>query len=69
MVMADYLRRMIEAASSRRFDADRMAYQLSDLFLSNLQAAAFQGLVRPPSAGKRFAIELAVDFFTELTRK
>ncbi len=65
VVMADYLRRMIESGKLKPFDADRMAYQLSDLFLSGLyRPRLFGALSEPPSAETiRINVELAVDFF------
>lgn len=65
VVMADYLRRMIESGKLKPFDADRMAYQLSDLFLSGLyRPRLFGALSEPPSAETiRSNVELAVDFF------
>nr|WP_247881992.1 TetR/AcrR family transcriptional regulator [Brucella intermedia] len=65
VVMADYLRRMIESGKLKPFDADRMAYQLSDLFLSGLyRPRLFGALSEPPSAETiRSNVEMAVDFF------
>ncbi|WP_183656761.1 TetR/AcrR family transcriptional regulator [Brucella daejeonensis] len=65
VVMAEYLDRMIKSGKLKPFDADRMAYQLSDLFLSGLYRPRLFGvLAEPPSEETiRGNIELAVDFF------
>ena len=65
VVMADYLNRMIEAGALEPFDAERTAYQLSDLFLSGLYRPRLFGvLAEPPSEEViRKNVEAAVDFF------
>lgn len=65
VVMSEYLQRMIKNGQLKPFDTERMAYQLSDLFLSSLyRPRLFGALSEPPSAETiRNNVELAVDFF------
>lgn len=63
--MADYLGRMIEAGKLEPFDTMRVAYQLSDLFLSGIyRPRLFGALAEEPSEQMiRQNVEAAVDFF------
>ncbi|MFK0641986.1 MULTISPECIES: TetR/AcrR family transcriptional regulator [unclassified Ochrobactrum] len=65
VVMAEYLNQMIRNGKLKPFDADRMAYQLSDLFLSGLyRPRLFGAIAEPPSEEMiRRNVEFAVDFF------
>src|SRR5690606_27511807 len=64
LLMAEYLKDMIQKGELEPFDPERMAYQLSDLFLSGLyRPRLFGALSEPPSAETiRNNVELAIDF-------
>ncbi|MEJ5021349.1 TetR/AcrR family transcriptional regulator [Ochrobactrum vermis] len=65
VLMADYLKDMIEKGELEPFDPEKMAYHLSDLFLSGLyRPRLFGALPEPPSAETiRENVDLAIDFF------
>ena len=64
VLMAEYLKDMIGKGELAPFDPEKMAYQLSDLFLSGLyRPRLFGALPEPPSAETiRNNVELAIDF-------
>lgn len=65
VLMAEYLNDMIEKGELEPFDPEKMAYQLSDLFLSGLyRPRLFGALPEPPSEETiRKNVDLAIDFF------
>jgi len=64
VLMAEYLKDMIEREELEPFDPEKMAYQLSDLFLSGLYRPRLFGVLsEPPSAETiRKNVELAIEF-------
>ncbi|MFQ0815625.1 TetR family transcriptional regulator [Brucella anthropi] len=65
VLMAEYLGDMIRKGELKPFDPEKMAYQLSDLFLSGLyRPRLFGALAEPPPAETiRKNVESAIDFF------
>jgi AcrR family transcriptional regulator len=65
VVMAQHLDRMVEAGVLEPLDTQRVAYQLSDLFLSGLYRPRLFGALSEPPSGEaiRANVEAAVDFF------
>ncbi|MBA8822212.1 TetR family transcriptional regulator [Ochrobactrum sp. P6BS-III] len=65
VAMAEYLEKMIEDGVLEPFDVDRVAYQLSDLFLAGLYRPRLFGVIadEPSDEAIRKNVETAVDFF------
>lgn len=65
VAMAEYLEKMIENGVLEPFEVDRVAYQLSDLFLAGLYRPRLFGVIaeEPTEEAIRKNVETAVDFF------
>jgi len=65
VAMAEYLEKMIETGVLEPFEVDRVAYQLSDLFLAGLYRPRLFGVIaeEPTEEAIRKNVETAVDFF------